>query len=396
VTAPPSAHPPRIDGGQVLDEVETWLARFVAYPTEHALHAHAAWIAHAHAVGCFENTPRIAFLSPEPGSGKSRALEVTEPLVPAPLLTVNMSVSALFRSIAVPEGTPPPTVLFDEVDSVFTKRASESTEELRGMLNSGYRRGAVALRSVVHGKTIEVERSPTFCAVALAGLDDLPDTLMTRAVVVRMRRRSPGEKIEPYRRRVTDAESAVLRGRLAAWAEQEHAGLLDAWPELPATIADRNADVWEPLIAVADAAGGEWPERIRDAAVAMIAEQGNRPPTVGIRLLADIRKVFGSERTMRTTDLLDALASMDTAPWGGLLSGQPIDARYLARKLAKYDIRTNNTVRIGMDVFKGYQREHFADAWARYLPAEADTAATGAEPAAAAPAEPSLLDDEPF
>ena len=381
-----------------MQRVTAWLSRFVAYPSLHALHAHAAWILHTHLADCFDNTPRIAFLSVEPGSGKSRALDVTEPLVPDPVLTVNVSVSYLFRRIAVEEGAPLPTVLFDEIDSVFSKRASESTEQIRGLLNSGYRRGATVGRTVIQGKELRAEEWPSFCPVALAGLDDMPDTLMTRSIVVRMRKRSPSEIIEPFRPRVERAAAAALRRDIERWSREVRPGMLDVWPELPEGITDRNADVWEPLIAVADAAGGPWPELLRAAAVEMVAEQGQRPPTVGIRLLADIRTVMAEHPVMRTSDLLGALHGMETAPWGSMLGGLPIDARYLARRLAKYDSPTSNTVRVGSGVAKGDALHHFADAWARYLPPVAAPPA-GAEPTNPGSSAPQLIeprDDEPF
>lgn len=358
-----------VDGAKLMQRVADWLTRFVAYPAPHVAAVHAAWIMHTWVVECFDNTPRLAFLSTEPGSGKSRALEVSEPLLADPVLTVNVSTSYLFRRIAVDEGAPLPTVLFDEVDAVFTKNASATTEEVRGLLNSGYRRGATVGRTVVRGKEITPEEWPSFCPVMLAGLDDLPDTLMTRSVVVRMRRRSSSETIQPYRRRATEGDAASIRAELAAWAERARPRMQDAWPELPEEITDRNADVWEPLIAVADAAGGQWPEQLRAAAVAMVEEQNQRPPTLGIRLLDDIRTIMTEHSVMFTGDLLKALNDMETAPWGGLLAGEPITARWLARKLARFDIETNKTVRIGSDVAKGYSRERFADAFDRYLPA---------------------------
>ena len=87
-----------IDGAALLDEVYDFLDRFIAYPSESAHVAHTLWIAHCWFMDHWESTPRIAFLSPEPGSGKSRALEVTEPLVPRPILTVNNTPAYLFRS----------------------------------------------------------------------------------------------------------------------------------------------------------------------------------------------------------------------------------------------------------------------------------------------------------
>ena len=106
-----------VDGAEVLDLVEEYLGRFVAYPSDHARVAHVLWIAHTHRMPAWESTPRIAFLSPEPGSGKSRALEATEPLVPLPVHAVNTTPAYLFRKVADPDGSP--TILFDEVDTVF-------------------------------------------------------------------------------------------------------------------------------------------------------------------------------------------------------------------------------------------------------------------------------------
>jgi hypothetical protein len=155
----------------------------------------------------WDRTPRIAFLSPEPGSGKTRALEVTELLVPNPVAAVNVSPTYLFRKVADENGAP--TLLFDEIDTVFGPRAKEN-EEIRGLLNAGHRKGAVAGRCVVRGKEVFTEELAAYCAVAMAGLGYLPDTILTRSVVVNMRRRAPNETVEPYRRRL---EVAAVRPR---------------------------------------------------------------------------------------------------------------------------------------------------------------------------------------
>ena len=186
------------NGVRLLDDVEAFLARFVAYPSEAARVAHALWIAHTWFMDAWDSTPRIAFLSPEPGSGKTRALEVTEPLVPRPVHAVNTTPAYLFRKVSDEAG--PPTILYDEIDTVFGPKAKDN-EDIRGMLNAGHRKGAIAGRCVIRGKIVETEELPAYCAVALAGLDDLPDTIMTRSVVVRMRRRAPTERVEPWRRR---------------------------------------------------------------------------------------------------------------------------------------------------------------------------------------------------
>ncbi len=241
------------DGAALLDRVYVFLGRFVAYPSEHARVAHALWIAHTHAMDAFESTPRLAFLSPEPASGKTRALEVTEPLVPRPVEAVNVTPAYLFRKVADEDGRP--TILFDEIDTVFGPKAKDN-EEIRGLLNAGHRKGAVAGRCVVKGKTVTTEEIPAYCAVALAGLGGLPDTILSRSATIRMRRRAPNEKVEPWRRRIHAPEAEGLRDQLAVWAEGALGGVIDNWPVMPAGVQDRDADVWEALLAVADVAGG--------------------------------------------------------------------------------------------------------------------------------------------
>ena len=355
-------------GHGVLDAVERFLARFVVYPSVHERRAHVLWIAHTWLMDCWESTPRIAFLSPEPGSGKSRALEVTEPLVPRPVHAVNTSPAYLFRKVSDPEG--PPTILYDEIDTVFGPRAKDN-EDIRGMLNAGHRKGATAGRCVVRGKIVETEELPAYCAVALAGLDDLPDTIMSRAVVVRMRRRAPGEKVEPWRLRINGPEAAALKVRLATWSARVAAELAaePVWPEMPEGIEDRNADVWEALLAVADMAGGRWPADARASAVTVVTASRQSRPSLGVQLLADVRTVFADicGEKLLTEQLIKALCDMDEAPWRTIRRGEPLDARGLSTRLAKYGIGSKPQ-RDGESVFKGYNRDQFADAWSRYLP----------------------------
>jgi hypothetical protein len=115
----------------------------------------------------------------------TRALKVSELLVPRPVEAVNVSPAYLFRKVASEAGRP--IILYDEVDTVFEPKAKDN-EEICGLLNAGHRRGAVAGRCVVRGKLVETEELPAYCAVALAGIGDLPDTILTRSVIVRMRR----------------------------------------------------------------------------------------------------------------------------------------------------------------------------------------------------------------
>ncbi|MCW2652676.1 MAG: hypothetical protein JWR32_3652 [Mycobacterium sp.] len=346
---------------QLLDDIKAFLQRFVVYPSNHELVAHVLWIGHTWLMDRWESTPRIAFLSPEPASGKSRALEVSEGLVPRPVHAVNTSPAYLFRKVSDPDGRP--TILYDEIDTVFGPKAKDN-EDIRGMLNAGHRKGATAGRCVLRGKNVETEELPAYCAVALAGLDDLPDTIMTRSVVVRMRRRAANEPIEPWRQRINGPQAAKLHKRLFEWSSK----VTPSWPEIPDEVTDRDADVWEALLAVADLAGDRWAEAARKAAVTLVTASRQRTPSTGILLLRDIKKVFerAGEVKLPTEEVLAALSAMAESPWAVIRRGEPIDNRGLSNRLKKYGIGPK-LHRDGDKVFRGYARSQFEDAWKRYL-----------------------------
>jgi hypothetical protein len=356
-----------IDGAEVLNDVCAFLGRFIAYPSEHAQIAHTLWIAHAHMMESWDSTPRLAFLSAEPGSGKTRALEISELLVPNAVENVNMSPAYLFRRIGADIGLP--TLLVDEIDALFNGK-SQSAEEIRGLLNAGHRRGAMVGRCVIHGKTVTTEESPAFCAVALAGLGFIPDTLMSRSIIIRMRRRAPNETVEPYRRRDHGAAGEALHDRLATWAAPRIEAMSKARPDMPRGVEDRAADCWEPLLVIADAAGGHWPDISRDAAVALVSASREANPSLGIRLLEDIRTAFQGDDKLSTEQLLSRLISLPESPWANL-KGKPLDDRGLAARLRKYEVRPK-TIRVGNHTPRGYERTDFEDPWARYLSPASD------------------------
>lgn len=364
---------------QILDDTEQFLSRFVAYPSEQARIAHVLWIAHTHCMDEWDSTPRIVFASPEPGSGKTRALEITETLVTRPIESVNATPAYLFRKVSDEDGLP--TILYDEIDTVFGPKAKDN-EEVRGFLNAGHRRGAMAGRCVTSGKTVRTEELPAYCAVAMAGLgNNLPDTILTRSVVVQMRRRAPKERIEPYRRRIHSGDGNALRDRFVAWAENF---CLDGnYPDMPDGVEDRSADVWEPLLAVAEAASERWSKRAREAAQLFVKASVDTKSSLGVKLLEDIRKVFKNEDHLATKILIQRLCALDESPWGDL-RGKELDPRRLANLLKPYGIKSA-TIRIGESTPRGYTRESLFDTWTRYLnPPKAATSATAQQSIAGA------------
>lgn len=361
-----------LDGAGILDETRGFIRQFCMFPSPEALTAVTLWAAHAHLVEHCHTTPRLALLSPEPASGKTRVLEVLETLVPEPMFSLSASPAAVFRTLS----DRLVTLLIDEVDTIFRKVGKDdSNEDLRALLNAGYRRGATIPRCI--GPKHEVQHFAVFCPVALAGLGDCPETIMSRSVIVRMRRRAPGEDVEPFRGRQHQPAGNAIRRKLEAWAAVVGPSVADAWPEMPEGIFDRPAEVWEPLLAVADAAGGAWPEKARAACVFLNAAAQDRKVSLGVRLLADLKTVFGDATAMHTETILERLCNGDQygleadAPWGEL-HGKPLGVRGLASMLKRYAVHSTK-VTVGGRSLQGYRREHLWDAWVRYLPSSPAT-----------------------
>jgi hypothetical protein len=355
-----------IDGSALLADTRAFISRFCVFPDEHCLTAVTLWAAHTHLVGQFHTTPRLVVTSPEVGSGKTRVLEVLHLLVPESLFTLNASPAAVFRTLAQKQIT----LLFDEVDAIWSKRGQDDThEDLRALLNAGYKRGSTIPRCV--GPKHEVVSFKVYCAVALAGIGDLPDTIMSRSVIIRIRRRAPHELVEPFRTRQHEPTGHALRDRLAQWAEYIGEATGSAWPTLPAGIVDRPAEVWEPLIAVADAAGGDWPEIARAACVSLCQVAEDRRVSLSIRLLSDLRIIFGDADALTTETIIARLCNGEApgldadAPWNEL-HGKPLGVRGLASMLKRYGV-SSQKVKVEGRSLQGYRREHLWDAWTRYL-----------------------------
>ena len=345
-----------IDGCAVLDDMAEFLARFIAYPNEHAHNAHALWLAHTWRMDEWDSTPRLAFMSPEKGSGKTRALEVSHHLVPR---GVRVSQATPNYILAKVSEDPPPTLFYDEINTVYGPRA-KGNEDLRAVLNAGHRRNATAGRGSWENNRLTSQDYPAYCAVALAGLGTLLETIADRAVIIRMKKRKRTELVEPWRERVNAMEAKAIGDTLCSWMSNASLSLPDRMP-----VEDRAADVWEPLIMVADAAGGRWPAIARYAASVLTSEkpQASR----GVELLRDLQIVFGTKNKMRSEDIVAALTGLSESPWHGLHgNGSPISFRDLSRLLGEYGIRSKDVWIDGRSA-KGYWADDLRDAWERYV-----------------------------
>ena len=360
-------------GFDLLDDIIAFIRRFVVISQQQA-EAIALWVVHTHVFEAADTTPYLNITSAEKRSGKTRLLEILELIVARPWFTGRVTAAILARKV----DAECPTLLLDESDAAF-KGEKEYSETLRGILNTGYRRGGKSSVCTGQGASIGYRDLSTFSPKAIAGIGKLPQTVADRSIPIKLKRRAPGEPVERFRRRAAERQASLLREHVIAFASTIHQD--DVEPDIPSQLNDRAADCWEPLLIIADIAGGDWPRRARETAIALMTDEAPDQESLGSLILADIRMIFEEHSwdCIQSTDLTRDLVELEEAPWGDF-KGRPLDNRRLAFLLKPYGIRPGN-IRINDKVSKGYKREDFRDAWNRYLPLPDVLSATSATPA---------------
>jgi hypothetical protein len=347
-----------VDGSALLTELVQSTRRYLVL-TPHADAALALWVVFTFTLDAASAAPVLAITSPEKRCGKTTLLSWLNELVRAPLPAANVSPAALYRSIEKWH----PTLLIDEADSFL-----RDNEELRGILNSGHTRGtAYVIRTV--GDDHEPRQFSTWGAKAIALIGSLPDTLADRAIAVEMQRKMPSERVHKLRGRTELDTLDRLARQCARFATDNLAALEHADPEIPERLNDRAADSWAPLLAIADAAGGRWPEIARSAASVLCSASpdGDSRKT---ELLHDVQQIFRRKDIDRlaSEELARELAADPERPWATFNRGKQITERQLAKLLRPFGI-TSRSVRFdSAPSAKGYTLDRFEDAFARYLP----------------------------
>lgn len=350
-----SPWPEPVDGAELLDDIVAAYQRHVITEKE-TLQAAALWVMFTWMIDVVQIAPIANITAPEKRCGKSELLAALGRLVYQPLPVSNISSAPLFRCIELWR----PTLLIDEVDAFLREN-----EEARGILNAGFSRDAAFVIRCVGDDHIPT-RFNVWGAKALCGIGKIADTLADRSIPLRMRRAKPGERAE--RLRHSDPKLwADLRSRIARFAQDNREAIGSLKPTPIQGLNDRANDCWEPLLAVAEQAGGHWPKTARYAAIALHGLEGEAP-SVGVELLADIKAVFDDKKVTKifSATLLDALVADDEAPWATWNRGKPMTGRQLAGRLAEFGIKSG-TVRQGFDTKKGFSIEQFRDAFDRYL-----------------------------
>lgn len=351
-------------GAALLNEISEFVGRYVVM-TPAEKNVCSLWSVHSHAQRAAAFTPYLDITSVVPRCGKTTLLEVAEMLVANPWLTGHVTAAALIRKID--QGHP--TVLMDESDTTFYG-SSDYSQALRGMLNTGYQRSGIYSMCVRAGGNWVTKDFSTFSLKAIAGIGKLPETIRDRSIPIRLKRKLPTESCERFRKGKALFRAEVLRCSAALWAKRHLGELAEAVPDLPAELNDRHRDVCEPLIAIADCAGGEWPERARQALVILLASRPRRDDSQAVALLTDVKTCFDHHDAlrMRSKSLVDALVRHEDSPWRECNKGGRLSQAGLARLLAPFDIETRD-IRFENGIFKGYLRRDFDDAWARYVSA---------------------------
>jgi len=354
--------PHAVDGAQLLEDICNGIRRFVAMEDE-AIRAVAGWCVFAHAFPAFEVSPRLFFTSPEKRCGKTTALKVLNKILPKPMLASNASPSGMFRLIDAKQ----PTVMLDEADGFV-----RDSEDFRNLLNAGHEIDSCnVVRVVGDGANMEPKVFRVWAPFVIAGIGKLQSTIEDRSIIIPMRRRLSHETVDAARRKnLKDLE--VLARKAARWASDNVNRLKGMEPTMPDSLHDRACDNWEPLLSIADVIGGEWPEKLRAAAVALeLSASSDEDDTAGVMLLSDCWQVFEEKNVTRISsqDLTDALNQLEGRPWGEWRRGNPISLNGVAKLLKGFGIAPDQ-MKISGSKFRGYQKDWFSEPYNRYVQAE--------------------------
>jgi hypothetical protein len=343
----------RGSGPAVLDGIVALLRRFVSFPSEEHLNAVALWAIHTHVVELFDTTPYLFITSPIKRCGKTTLLDLLELVVRRPEAIVWPSPAILYRLV---DPSARPTILIDEIDATFSGGARD---DLRGILNAGNRQGKTVPRTNRHGS---VDRFDPFCPKVLGGIDNLglPDTIKDRSITIRLQR-AGRDGVEPLRSRTLTREEKALRNDIERYVTVNQARLAAANPRLPDELGPRQADAWEPLLAIADTIGGPWPDKARRAAIMLSTGIEVDEDSRSLRLVGDILDGWPEDRKVkRSAEIVVDLLATDPRSW------RRLDELGLARELRRFGVRPATRRFAGGVTAKGYARSELEDIWDRY------------------------------
>jgi len=339
---------------EVLDECVDYIRKYVYCQPEQA-DAVALYLAWTYAFNHFDVLPYLVVTSPTKRCGKTTLLRLILHVANRPLPAVNIRAAGIFRVV----DSFRPTLIIDEADMFL-----ESNPELIGVINSGWTRDtAFVIRC--DSETGEPRMFCTFSPRVIAAIGRLKDTVEDRAIIITMERRPKEVELARVRKQ-TKAEGEEIARKYLAWVMDHQVELrevAETEPELPDSLDDRQYENWRPLTVLADLAGGDWPERARRGALwTSGAKDEVATQDIGIRLLADIREVFGDDETLTSTVLISRLAEIEEAPWATYSNGKPISPHKVASLLKRFGVKP-----IKREKANCYRKSDFSRVWGLYL-----------------------------
>ena len=369
--------PTPVHGAGLLDALVETINRYVVCP-RYGAETLALWTLHTYAFQLRRVTTYIGITSPVKRCGKTTLLTLLSMMANRSVVAANISPPALFRVIEEAQ----PTLLIDEADTFL-----QGNDELKGILNAGYsRETAYVIRVEGRGQNAgrmtndecqmsnedrgradeaasRLVRFSCWCPKVMAAIGRLPETLADRCIMITMQRKSGKERCE----RLRTLDAGDIRRRCARFVSDNAEKIGSRQPTLPEKLNDRAADIWEPLLVLADLAGGAWPERARAAAERLSAREEEHD-AIGL-LLVYLQCLFQNAKQDRFFSrlMVEASNAMPDRPWEDERKGKPIDELWLAKQLRAYGIQPR-TVWINGQSAKGYTREDFEDVFGRYAP----------------------------
>ena len=350
----PMLWPNPLNGASLMSSLIAELKKYIVMTPEDFT-AMALWVIFTHTIDVARVSPVLAIRSPIKRCGKTSAMNLLAALVSKPYSVSNISAAVLYRLV----NKYSPTLLLDESDTYL----GNSEKMMTGILNSGHTRTNAQVARMDQGK---VTRFSTFCPKAIAGIGNMPSTVLDRSIVLRLRRKLPEELVSKFVPRQND-EMVALRAQIARWAHDNRSRIATMRPASANLENDRYEDNWEPLLAIAECLGTDWLALAYQAARAL-SRTHDEVKCSGEELLRDIQKAFDHTgmTKLSTAKLIDALCANREGPWSTYTNGKPITAREISNLLSDFDIASKN-LRFDIGILKGYDRTEFEDSFARYV-----------------------------
>jgi putative DNA primase/helicase len=320
----------------ILDTIKAQLTRFIVL-RETQIAAITLWLAAAHLMRlpalAVEVFPKLAIQSKDPASGKTTLLKLVWNVLPSAKMWTYPSGAFLVRAIEQKY----PSLCLDELQYAEDKN-------LLRVINAAHERALAYVPLLVpdpQGGWTPREFH-VWTPMALARLGEFSTPQQSRSLVIWMLPKMRDERAERLRR-VEVPELVLCRRQLAAWA-----ATVAEWlePEVPENLLNRDVQNWEPLINVANMAGGDWPRAVIEAVEeAMDIE---RIPTVTVRLLSSIWQIFQPDpdqppaiEFITSKELRAALIADPEEDWATINHGTAISFEYMRERLSHL-VRSQN------------------------------------------------------